>query len=68
MTRYVWVGDCKSRTAEIIDISTIQYNAFSGILYINQNVISLLQELSVDIQRRSKNCNRNNIGNILIES
>jgi hypothetical protein len=36
-------------------------------LNLNYNVISLLQELNIDIERRSKDCNRNNFGNILIE-
>ena len=49
------------------DIPDIQYDAFSGMLDLNYNVISLLQELNIDIERRSKDCNRNNFGNILIE-
>ena len=67
MTKYVWFGNFNSRNAEIIGISDIQYNAFSRMLDINQNITCLLQELNIDIQRRSKDCNRNNIGNILIE-
>ena len=36
-------------------------------LDINYNVISLLQELNIGIQRKSKDHNRSNFGNILIE-
>jgi hypothetical protein len=61
------VGDFNSRTAEISDIPDIRYDAFSGMLDFNYNVISLLQKLNIDIERKSKNCNRNNFGNILIE-
>ena len=61
------VGDFNSRTAEISDIPDIRYDAFSGMLDLDYNVISLLQKLNIDIERKSKDCNRNTFGNILIE-
>jgi hypothetical protein len=59
-TQLCLVGDFNSRTAKIGDIPDIQYEAFSGMLGINYNVISVLQELNIDIQRKSKDCNPNN--------
>jgi len=56
MTTLCLVGDFNSRTAEISDIPDIQYDALLNLIY---NVISLLQELNIDIERSSKDCIRN---------
>jgi len=61
------LGDFNARTAEEPDFVETNYDEFSGMLDIDNEGIDMLNELNIDIQRKSMDHRKNNFGNLLLE-